>query len=253
MDPIIWGCLLALLDPVTSNWTHSPNRTTHTCAIWSLKSLRRVNGRARLVEAHVGISTGNILAWEAWETREIVIKSIQPHCTVVSCQTPFSNKNRTKFALHGCNFALLCARITEKGEARLWVLPSLIDVCVNGTIRATIHEPTPNISIESKTIVHNIFPVRGIPLHNEVSLPIKVLKFFNWSMLPRLVHRLQTQNRGMATVKLGNSFQNIKGMLNLFPVDFRVFESAHIKFTHPACISNRPVLERCQTSRINVN
>ena len=77
-------------------------------------------------------------------------ESIQPHGTIVSCQTPLAYNDRTEFTLHQCNLFLLCASILEEGKTGCGVHPRLVDVGIQCAIGTSLHEATPNIRSKPK-------------------------------------------------------------------------------------------------------
>mmetsp|Transcript_35954 Transcript_35954/g.86914 ORF Transcript_35954/g.86914 Transcript_35954/m.86914 type:complete len:294 (+) Transcript_35954:1365-2246(+) len=239
-------------EPIPIDWAISENGPTHTRTVRTLDWFGVINRGTRLVISHVRIRTGNVLARKTWKSRQVVIESIQPHGAVVGCETPLSYYDGTKLALHIGNSTLLLTRIKVESNTGVGVSPGLIDVCIDGTFGTSIHETTPNIGIKAKRIVHDVLPVWCSFLDNQVSFPVELFEFLDGSVLPRFVDGFQSKNCGVSTVSFHNPRNDIKRMLNIAMVDFRITGSVWIKLSHPTSGTNGPVLKTDISSEFRV-
>jgi hypothetical protein len=58
--------------------------------------------------------------------------------------------------------------------------------------------------------MHDILPIGISPLDNQVPFPIKLFQFFNWRILPRFIHRFQSQDGGMSFVAIHNPLNHLQ-------------------------------------------
>ena len=174
---------------------------------------------SRLCGAHVRSSARLIRTLELGKSREIIVEAIQPHCTVISCQTPLPDNNPAELPLHIGSSFLLLAGVNVKTSSRCRIQPGLVDMCIDGAIRTASHEATPKLWAKAKGVVHDVLPVWSMLLNNEISIPVVLLEMFEWSPLPWLIYWFQTQNSWMTSIFLYDLLNNSKRMLDVTVVD----------------------------------
>mmetsp|Transcript_10614 Transcript_10614/g.23002 ORF Transcript_10614/g.23002 Transcript_10614/m.23002 type:complete len:258 (+) Transcript_10614:830-1603(+) len=254
MDKVLAVLWIHFPHPIASNRTQAPHGTTHSCSVGSLNRLRRVyrsTGLLILVIVHIRLSTRNILTRKTGEAGQVIVKSIEPHGTIVSGQTPFSDNNWTKRLLHRRDILLLLTSVGEKANTTSRIQPGLINMSIKSTIRTSSHKSSPYVGIKTKAIVHDIFPIGRMLLNDEVAFPVERLQMFDGSLLPGFIHGLQTEDGRMTAVRVHNLGYDSEGMVNVVVVDAGVIGSVSIERAHPFCSPNRPVLKRDEISRVD--
>mmetsp|Transcript_1390 Transcript_1390/g.3206 ORF Transcript_1390/g.3206 Transcript_1390/m.3206 type:complete len:295 (+) Transcript_1390:1580-2464(+) len=91
--------------------------------------------------------------------------------------------------------------------------------------------------------MHNIFPVGGMLLNNQISFPIEPLQNLDRCVLPGFVYRLKSLNGWVGFVSLDDGFDDFKGVLDVFVVDRRILGLFLVEGSDPSCVTNGPVLK----------
>jgi hypothetical protein len=162
-----------LTDPVATAGAQAKDWPRHTRTIGPLQRLAG-DGCPWLRCSQIGLSTRRVLAWRAREPRQIVIEAVEIHTAIVRRKGPLSDYDGSKLTLQAGDRSLLSARVRIVAYARVWVLPSLVDVRIQGSLRTTCHKAAPYFSIEAEGVVHDILPVWSILLYNKITIPVEL-------------------------------------------------------------------------------
>ena len=230
-------------DPITACWAQTIHWARIASAIWPEQGLRGVQWHSWLFLSQVRFPAWNVLARKTRETWKVIVETIEPHCAIIGSQGPFSDNNGSEFTLHRSQDSLFVTSIRVKSNTTVRVTPGLVNVCIQRSFGTSVHEASPNVGIQTKAIMHDVFPVRRLLFDDQVSFPIKTFEFLDWSKLPRLVHRFQSQYSWMSSIQVHNLLDYFQRVLDVFSVNKGVVGYLLIEMPHPSSITNRPMLE----------
>lgn len=217
-------------------------------SIRALDRLAWIHRCTGLTRSHVRVSTRCVFARETRKARQVIVKAVQPHGTIVRSQRPLSHNHGSKLTFHGSNGTLLVTGVRIKANPRIGVSPGLVNVCVERTFGASVHESTPRVRIKAKGVMHNVLPIRCFSLYDQVSFPVKALEYINGGKLPRFIERLNTKDSWVAFVRFDDCFNHIQGVLNVVVLDVGVRGRLRVKVTDPPCCTNWPANEKTKES-----
>ena len=139
---------------------------------------------------------------------------------------------------------LLLAGVDVELEPRARVHPRLVDVRVDGDVRAAAHEAAPRVGREAERVVDHVAPLGRAPLDGQVAPPVEVLQDVQRRPVPGLVHRLDAQNRRVVRVAVRDPAQDVEREVQIRVVDGVVQARVLVPVSHPGRAPPRPVLER---------